>query len=334
MTTMRFGRRSYRNGSLPASMLAEVMPSGRHGTSGRARAYLRKDAADSWNRAIEQIEAETGLQLTVRGWTRTLDEQRTFFLQRYRRGARSPFGDYRKYDGAVYGRVDGAAAAVPGFSNHGWGLAVDVNDFGGVGEFGNGRRGQAFPILAVHGWTETEGRRVDEPWHLVYSPSADRRPARRTSRRRSSARSARTATGTTRKPRRPPTIKQRSRRSAWTALWKEFLEAEGQFSGADGTGFGAPLAEATTAWQKAAGLEPDGVVGPRTWYTSLHGVRTGSKGPAVKIAQRVAGLDGKAVDGVAGSVFATRWRQVQRWLGVDDDASIGDVTVSALIRKA
>ncbi len=54
----------------------------------------------------------------------------------------------------------------------------------------------------------------------------------------------------------------------------------------------------------------------------------------MKIAQRVAGLDGKAVDGVAGSVFATRWRQVQRWLGVDDDASIGDVTVSALIRKA
>jgi hypothetical protein len=330
MSTMRYGRRRYRNGEVPAAVLAEVLPRGRHGTSRRSRAYLRKDAAASWNRACEQVEAETGLQLTVRGWTRSLGEQRTFFFQRYRRGARSPFGDYRTYDGAVYGRVTGAAAAVPGYSNHGWGLAVDVNDFGGVGEFGDKRRCRAFPILAEHGWTETEGRRVSEPWHLVYSPTADRGSTRRTPRRR--ARPA--STGVTRKPRRPPTIKQRSRRSSWTRLWKDFLRVEGVFDQDPGPGFGAPLTEATTRWQKEAGLEPDGVVGPRTWYTSVHGVRAGRKGPAVRIAQLISGLEGADVDGVAGSVFTTRWKQVQRWLGVDDDARIGDRTVAALIRKA
>jgi hypothetical protein len=332
MSTMKFGRHRYRNGELPSRAMAEVLPRGKHGTSGRSRAFLRKDAAASWNRAVAQVEADVGLQLTVRGWTRTITEQRTFFFQRYRRGARSPFADYRRFDGATYGRVKGAAAAVPGYSNHGWGLAVDVNDFGGVGEFGNRRRSKAYPILKEHGWTETEGRRVSEPWHLVYSPSADHGAGSRPARRRRAASSA--VAARTLKPQRPPTIKARSRRATWTRLWKEFLRAEGAFDGPAGPGFGAGLTAATTAWQKRAGLVPDGVVGPKTWYTSLDGLRSGSKGPAVKIAQQVAGLRGAHVDGVAGSVFVTRWKQVQRWLGVAPDAKIGDRTVSALIRKA
>ncbi|WP_418276911.1 peptidoglycan-binding protein [Isoptericola jiangsuensis] len=331
MSTMRFGRRTYRNGEVPQSILAEVLPPGCHGTSRRSRAYLRRDAAESWNRAVVQVEEDTGLRLTVRGWTRTLVEQRTFFFQRYRRGARSPFRDYRKYDGATYGRVRGAAAAVPGYSNHGWGLAVDVNDFGGVGEFGNGRRCKAYPILKNHGWTETEGRRVNEPWHLVYNPTADQGAGRRPARRR--RRGASTAAAPSLKPRRPPTIKQRSRRHAWNRLWKEYLRAQGVFDGDTGPAFGASLTEATRTWQKKAGLTPDGVVGPRTWFTSTHGVKVGSTGAAVKIAQQVAGLKGKDVDGVAGSVFATRWKQIQRWLGVRADASIGDRTVAALVRK-
>jgi peptidoglycan hydrolase-like protein with peptidoglycan-binding domain len=332
MSTMRFGRLRYRNGQVPSAATAEVLPRGRHGTSGRSRAFLRKDAAASWNRAVAQVEADVGLQLTVRGWTRTLDEQRTFFFQRYRRGARSPFADYRRYDGATYGRVKGAAAAVPGYSNHGWGLAVDVNDFGGVGEFGDRRRCKAYPILKEHGWTETEGRRVSEPWHLVYSPAADRCAGKRSTRRRRAASTA--VAARTLKPRRPPTIKERSRKHALNRLWKEFLRDEKAFDDPAGPGFGATLTAATKAWQKRAGLVPDGVVGPKTWYTSLHGLKSGSKGPAVRIAQQVVGLRGAQVDGVAGSVFVTRWKQVQRWLGVAPDAKIGDRTVSALIRKA
>lgn len=331
MSRMSFRSRTYTNGNVPAAVTSELLPSGRHGTSGRARAFLRSDAAASWNRAVRDVEARTGLKLTVRGWTRTRAEQERFFHQRYRKGAHSPFGDYRRYNGATYGRVTGAAAAVPGYSNHGWGLAVDVNDFGGVGQFGNPRRAKAFPILKLHGWTETEGRRVSEPWHLVYSPAADNGAGRATT---STVKSAKSAPAPARRtPSRPPTLKRGCKRPTWTRLWKEFLRAQGVFDGNTGPGFGAPLDASTKAWQQRAGLVADGVVGPRSWYTAVQGTKPGRRGAAVRIAQRIAGLSGGAVDGVAGSVFATRWRQIQRWLGVAADASVGPRTVAALIRK-
>ncbi|WP_246246294.1 peptidoglycan-binding protein [Isoptericola sediminis] len=321
---MRFGGRTFSNGDLPSAVLSELSPRGVHGTSGRSRAYLRKDAARSWNRAIRQVRSETGLDLTVRGWNRSRAEQELFFFQRYRRGASSPFRDYRFYRGVKYGRVSGAAAAVPGFSNHGWGLAVDVNDFGGVGEFGNARRVKAYPILKTYGWTETEGRRVSEPWHLVYDPAADRAKG---------GGKPRVTKAPRRKPTRPPTIKRRSRQRAWVALWREFLTAEKGSDPGTGTAFDGTLHDATTQWQKRHDLEPDGIVGPKTWYTATSGVRTGSRGSAVQIAQRIGGLRGSAVDGVAGSVFASRWKQIQRWLGVEADAVIGPKTVAALIAK-
>ncbi|GAA1985252.1 hypothetical protein GCM10009718_23240 [Isoptericola halotolerans] len=319
---MRFAGKSYSNGSVPSAVLAEVLPSGRHGVSRTSRAYLRRDAAASWNRAVAEVRSGTGLDLTVRGWNRSLAEQRRFFLERYRPGAHSPFGDYRRYGGSTYGRVRGAAAAVPGYSNHGWALAVDVNDFGGVGEFGNARRVRAFPILQRHGWTDTEGRRVREPWHLVYSPTSDVGARRRapTARR-------------TRAPRRPPTIRPGCPRSSWTRLWKEFLTAEGDFGGRPGPVFGEALADATRRWQRRAGLHDDAVVGPRTWYRAVQGARYQGTGARVKIAQRIAGLRGQDVDGRAGPVFLRRWKQIQRWLGVVPDASIGHRTVAALVLK-
>lgn len=174
MATKTYAGVAYSNGKTPTSLLGEVLPSGIHGTSRTKRAYLRKDAAASWNRAVKEVKAKTGLTLSVRGWNRSYAEQVLFFRQRYTAGAYSRYGDYRRWNGVQYGRVRGAAAAAPGYSNHGWGLAVDVNDFGGVGQFNNARRNKAYPILAKHGWTETEGRRVSEPWHLVYDPSKDR----------------------------------------------------------------------------------------------------------------------------------------------------------------
>ncbi|MFD6176215.1 MULTISPECIES: peptidoglycan-binding protein [unclassified Isoptericola] len=337
MTTMRFRGRSYRNGCVPSAVLDELRPHGRHGTDGRSRAFLRKDAAASWNRAVDDVRAGTGLQLTVRGWNRSLGEQQAFFFQRYRRGARSPFGDYRRYDGSTWGRVGGAAAAVPGYSNHGWALAVDVQDFGGVGEWGNPRRAKAYPILREHGWTETEGRRVNEPWHLVYCPAEDRgarrrgrgasRGAGRTALRRPLARSA------TLRPHRPPTLRRGSRRPAWVRLWAGVLAAEGVYAGALVGTFDDALDRATRTFQGRADVTVDGIVGPQTWYSSLRGVKPGSRGPAVRVAQVVAGLRGAALDGVAGSVFAGRWKRVQRWLGVAADAEIGPRTVAALLRK-
>ena len=178
MATKTFGGIKYSNGSVPSALLAEIEPKGKHGSSNQAHAFLRRDAADAWNRAAAEVKAETGITLTVRGWNRTLAEQEKYFFERYERRAfpySGPFNDVRWYKGRRYVRMRGAAAAIPGNSNHGWGLAVDIEDFGSVGQWNNPRYLKAWPILRKHGWTETEGRgRIQEPWHKVYDPAQDR----------------------------------------------------------------------------------------------------------------------------------------------------------------
>jgi hypothetical protein len=164
----------YANGELPKQFQAPL--DGNNLALPNDPAVLRADAAESWNRARAEVLAKTGIVLTVRGWNRSLADQEKFFFQRYKAGKASPFGDYRVYKGVRYGRTNGAAAAIPGTSNHGWGLAVDVVDFGGVGQWNHPRRVAAIGILKKHGWTDDEGRgKIQEPWHLVYNPAKDQR---------------------------------------------------------------------------------------------------------------------------------------------------------------
>lgn len=160
---------SYSNGAAPASILAQL--------DDQPDAFLRRDAADAWNRARRDVLARTGITLTVRGWNRTLAEQERFFFERYYPSATGTL-DPRWYKGVRYVRNPAhASAAIPGTSNHGWGLAVDVVDYGNVGQFGYPRRAATFPILAAHGWTDAEGRGdIQEPWHLVYDPTRDTHP--------------------------------------------------------------------------------------------------------------------------------------------------------------
>jgi hypothetical protein len=163
----------YANGELPKQFQAPL--EGNNLALPNDPAVLRADAAESWNRARAEVLAKTGIVLTVRGWNRSLADQEKFFFQRYKAGKASPFGDYRVYKGVRYGRTNGAAAAIPGTSNHGWGLAVDVVDFGGVGQWNHPYRVAAIGILKKHGWTDDEGRgKIQEPWHLVYNPAKDR----------------------------------------------------------------------------------------------------------------------------------------------------------------
>lgn len=164
-----FAGTRHANGSVPTTILGHadgsIIPN--------SPATLRKDAAASWNRARKDVKKRTGYTLGLRGWNRTLAEQQRFFFQRY---IPQTFGgkDARWYRGRRYVRVRGAAAAIPGTSNHGWGLAVDVDNYGGVGQFNNPRRLKTFAILAQHGWSDTEGRSIREPWHLVYVPGRDK----------------------------------------------------------------------------------------------------------------------------------------------------------------
>lgn len=65
------------------------------------------------------------------------------------------------------------AAAVPGTSNHGWGIAVDI-------PFADA---QAWIVRsgAPYGWSNAEGARVGEPWHMGYvgAPKSTLRKLRR-----------------------------------------------------------------------------------------------------------------------------------------------------------
>jgi hypothetical protein len=157
---------TYANGEVPPHLLATL--------DGQPEASLRADAAAAWNRARAAVKARTGITLRVRGWNRTRAEQVTFYLQRHRL-ARKGERVCCRWQGRGYVFTGTAHAAPPGTSNHGWGLAVDVEDYGGVGRFDHPRRVATFPILAEHGWTDTEGRGpIREPWHLVYDPARDR----------------------------------------------------------------------------------------------------------------------------------------------------------------
>lgn len=51
--------------------------------------------------------------------------------------------------------------------------------------------------------------------------------------------------------------------------WKRFLEGAGYLTGSDGDDFDAETKAATIVFQRASGLVPDGVVGPKTWSIAL-----------------------------------------------------------------
>jgi hypothetical protein len=170
-----FAGTTYANGYMPPSIMGAL--------DFKSGAFLRRDAAESLNRARADVLRQTGHALTVRGWYRTYAEQRSLFLGRYRTTyAVAPEGkvDRRWWDGRWWWRWRLASAAAPGTSNHGWGLAVDVVGYGAVGNFNASLRRETFPILQRHGWTDTEGRgAIQEPWHIVYDPSKDTRPVSR-----------------------------------------------------------------------------------------------------------------------------------------------------------
>jgi cell wall-associated NlpC family hydrolase len=128
---------SYPNGLIPPSALCEI---------GVGSHRLRCDAAAAWKAMSAAFAADMGTPLCI------TDSYRTYAAQV-----------------SLYGRKP-ALAAVPGTSNHGWGLAVDL--CGGVQSFGTpqyrwmtasaGRFGWVHP-----GWADP-GNGREEPWHWEY----------------------------------------------------------------------------------------------------------------------------------------------------------------------
>lgn len=137
------------------------------------RHRLREDAAAAWLRLV----AAYGKQIQITDSYRTYESQERIFLQRYVPQAEGggTYGDVRHWRGVRYVRRAGtAAAAVPGTSNHGWGLALDLADRV------NTATGPAWEWLTRNAhqfgwhnpaWAKKPG--TYEPWHWEYNPALD-----------------------------------------------------------------------------------------------------------------------------------------------------------------
>ena len=106
-----------RNGQLPTHLLVSVDGGGR----------LHHLAARAWRALVDRGWREVGLPLTFThgGTYRSLTAQETLFRSRYT--PNGPGGGCKTWNGQRWCKrtANLATAAVPGTSNHGWGLAID-----------------------------------------------------------------------------------------------------------------------------------------------------------------------------------------------------------------
>jgi peptidoglycan hydrolase-like protein with peptidoglycan-binding domain len=298
---------------------------------------LRADAAAAFDRLSKAYRSRYAADLRLTDSFRPLEVQIALLQRNYTTSPSFSTAGYTHANGGIrdwggkrwYRRPGFATAATPGRSNHGSGIAVDIS---GTGGFGGTVYRRLAAMAPAYGWTNDEGRAISESWHWTYTAGADRHAGPATAR----AADADRPQEARRKPHHVGTV-SRARRghagSRWRAsLWQRFLCTQGFQLTVDGD-FGTKTHDATTAYQRARGLEADGVVGRKTWYSAVLGTKAGTRGVAVEIAQRVLGLSGPHVDGVAGPVFDRRARELQRWLGVTPDGVLGPRSVAALIRN-
>lgn len=159
---------TYANGRIPQSALSPIPSIG--GT-----AWLLPAPAAAFLAVCADVVRQYGwapVATSPGDGFRSYDRQRTLFLQRYApvyatvvQGGRR-IVDRRTWDGVYYWRHTGAAAAVPGTSNHGKGITVDVT---GLGAYTSTRFRQFAAVAAQHGFSNAEGRSVGEPWHWNYT---------------------------------------------------------------------------------------------------------------------------------------------------------------------
>lgn len=140
-----------RNGRLDPSLLVAIDDIGN---------MLESHAAIAWFAMVEAA-ARDGVELEAEYTYRTYEAQEALFRARYV-PVWEPGREHVEWNGVVWTiKPGGVTAAKPGNSNHGWGLAVDVDNVY-----------PALPWLLEHavefGWSWEAGISEREPWHLHY----------------------------------------------------------------------------------------------------------------------------------------------------------------------
>lgn len=126
---------------------------------------LAAPAATAWVALCDAVAATWGwVPRATDAYRPYADQERIFRLRyttTYLPGRPSKTWQGRRW----YLRRGYAAAAVPGTSNHGRGIAVDVADLGG---FTGARYRQLAALAEPRGWSNAEGRSIAEAWHWNY----------------------------------------------------------------------------------------------------------------------------------------------------------------------
>ncbi len=194
------------NGQLSSSELAAI-------SQGR----LRRDAARAWNAMNEESKRRYGVTLVPAG---PVSSYRTYAQQQY-------FWD-------LYRSGRGNLAAQPGTSNHGWGLAVDLQT--------QKMRWIVDQIGAEYGWAKRWSDAPSEWWHLKWKAG--------------SYAAVNAAQFTILK------YGSRGKRVRWV---QHRLRDQGYTSVKVQGYFGSNTRRCVKLFQKRKGLKPDGIVGRKTW---------------------------------------------------------------------
>lgn len=147
---------TFPNGQIPTNAMKQLSVGG----------YLLPAAANNFElwRAHATRDGYTLTVTSAADAFRTYDIQERIFEDRYTAtyltGRPSKVWNGRRY----YLKPGQATAAVPGTSNHGRGLAVDIKNAGGFSGSFYKWMAQTGPL---YGFSNTEGRSINEPWHWV-----------------------------------------------------------------------------------------------------------------------------------------------------------------------
>lgn len=204
------------------------------------RDQIRKGApATSLTRMSQRSHAkEYGFILIADGY-RSYDQQKKVFLSVYRlqSSGNGPFNDVRWWQGRRYVRYTGTGTvAVPGTSNHGLGLALDLKE---PYASGGPKHRWLEQNCAFYGWY-WEGAAFGEPWHWTFRGFPIRPMLRRGIKNQGNA------------------------VTAWQCVLRYDLHLSATAMKLDG--IPGPLFEKyTKQWQKERGLVADGIVGDKSW---------------------------------------------------------------------
>lgn len=143
------------NGEVPAKLLRSI-----HAPNGQ----LHSLAATAWN-CMQLAAYFDGIELNHVGAYRSLSAQKALFESRYASARTGRVPEVTRTMGGKtwYLRKGNAPAGVPGTSNHGWGLAIDVASASGA----------RLEWLLGDGFLSSNALRFGFSWEVASGPNAE-----------------------------------------------------------------------------------------------------------------------------------------------------------------